>query len=65
MNTDDRMVENETIHLYRHLAYVARPATDAKKEYHNLVSPVVRRGGLSRVHHNPIINARSIQIEQV
>ena len=56
MNTVARTVEYERIHLYLHLTYVKRPAINAKNEYHSLVSPMVRKGGLSRVSHMPIMN---------
>jgi hypothetical protein len=49
-------VEKDKIHLYFHLIYVKRPAKIAKKEYHNLVSPVVLNGGRSRLIHKPQIN---------
>ena len=56
INTVARTVEYERIHLYRHLIYVKRPAIIAKKEYQSLVSPIVRRGGLSNVSHKPAMN---------
>lgn len=62
MNTAANTVEYDNIHLYRHLMYVNRPASIAKKEYHNLVSPRVRKGGLSSVSHSPMMKEASTAI---
>jgi hypothetical protein len=51
MNTVESTVENDRIHLYRQRRYVNNPASDAKNEYHSLVSPIVRSGGLSSDTH--------------
>jgi hypothetical protein len=59
MNTVARTVENERIHLYLHLRYVKRPAKIAKNEYHRRVSPIVLKGGRSRLIHRPAMNEAS------
>lgn len=56
MNTEESTVEKDRIHLYLHLTYVKRPAATAKKEYHNLVSPIVLSGGRSSDIHNKTMN---------
>ena len=37
--------------------YVKSPAMRAKNEYQSLVSPIVLRGGLSRLIQRPVMNA--------
>lgn len=63
MKTVARTVENGRIHLYFHLMYVNSPDMNAKKEYHNRVSPIVLKGGLPKLVHNPVIKAASTTTE--
>jgi hypothetical protein len=51
INTVERTAENDNIHLYLHLINVNSPAIPAKNEYHILVSPIVRRGGVPDIIH--------------
>lgn len=62
MNTVANIVEKESIHLYRHMQYVKRPDRSAKKEYHSLVSPIVLKGGRSRLNH---INTMKVAITSI
>lgn len=57
-NTVDSRVESESIQRYFHLKYVISPDMPMKSEYHSLVSPMVRSGGLCRYIHSPTINTR-------
>ena len=60
MNTVARTVENESIHLYFQRTYVNNPATKAKNEYHRRVSPIVFKGGRSRLSQSPEMNTARI-----
>ncbi len=46
-------------HLYRHFEYVTIPIIDKNSEYHNRVSPRVRRGGRSSFIHRIEIKTAS------
>ena len=52
MNTVASTVEKGIIQRYCQRQYVNSPATKRKKEYHRRVSPIVRKGGRSRVVHS-------------
>lgn len=56
MNTVASTVEKGIIQRYCQRQYVNSPATKRKKEYHRRVSPMVRKGGRSRVVHNMAMN---------
>ena len=56
MNTMASTVEKGIIQRYCQRQYVNSPATKRKKEYHRRVSPIVRKGGRSRVVHNMAMN---------
>ena len=64
MNTEESIVENDRIQLYFHLRYVNSPDIPAKNEYHNLVSPIVRKGGRFNDIHIPQINAANMIIDR-
>ena len=58
MKTSARMVEKESIQRYRHRLQVMMPATGRKNEYQRRVSPMVRKGGRSRLIQRPQMKAK-------
>ena len=60
MKTVESRVVKDRIHLYFQRKKVSNPATGRKKEYQSRVSPMVRKGGLSRKCQRPTIKRRKI-----
>ena len=60
MNTNDSKLLKERIHWYFHRTNVTNPAIGKKNEYQSRVSPIVRKGGLSRDNHIPAINTENM-----
>lgn len=64
-NTAPTTVEKDKIHGYLQRIYVSSPDTLMKKVYHNLVSPMVRKGGRCTYIQNPAINTAKTSIPKL